>query len=141
RRFQEWSAARQTADPNEWSSEQWPEKVREQAEEFAARLRVHSLAPPVIHFVEWVDMWSMGYLFSDWLTPTGGPSPVVDAGRLQVYAYRLPDGGRLAAHLAGAGPHQFQECHWFVARLREAVAAWEELVERAVLVVLREVVD
>jgi hypothetical protein len=30
---------------------------------------------------------------------------------------------------------------WFIARLREAVAAWEKLVERATLVVLRYVVD
>jgi hypothetical protein len=141
RRLREWSAARLTTDPDEWSNEQWPEQVRHAADQFADRLRSNAVAPPVVYFVEWVDMWSMGDLFSHWLTPPDGPTPfVVHADRFELYAYSIPDAGRLARHLASAGAQQFEESDWFVARLREAGGAWQGLVERSVLVVLRQVV-
>jgi hypothetical protein len=63
------------------------------------------------------------------------------ATRYQIFAYGLPDGGRLAQYLATAGPQQWTETDWFIRRLREAVEAWQDLVERAVLVVLRHVVN
>ncbi len=87
-------------------------------------------------------MWSMGDLFSRWLTPPNSPRPVgVHANRFEIFAYVLPDGGRLGDYLAAAGPQQFAETDWFVARLREAVSAWEKLAARATLVVLRNVLS
>ena len=140
-RLREWSAARQTDNPNLRSSEQWPQQVRREADDFADRLRAHGFAPPVVHFVEWVDMWSMGDLFWRWLTPLDGSMPLaVHADRFEIFAYVLPDGGRLSQHLTSTGPQQWVESDWFVGRLREAVVAWEELVDRAVVVVIREVV-
>jgi hypothetical protein len=83
----------------------------------------------------------MGDLFHHWLTPPDGPQPlIVSTERFEVYAYCLPDAGRLKQHLGAAGDQQFAEYDYFVYRLNEAVAAWESLVERAVLVVVREVV-
>jgi hypothetical protein len=83
----------------------------------------------------------MGDLFGRWLTPPDGPFPlIVFTNRFQVYAYPLPDGGRLAQHLATAGAQQFDESDWFVKQLREAVAACEKLVDHAILIVVREVV-
>jgi hypothetical protein len=141
-RLSAWSAARNADDPNPWSSEQWPIHVREQADEFAERLREHGFALPICHFVEWADMWSMGDLFARWLTPPNCPRPIgVHANRFEVFAYSLPDDGRLANYLATAGPQQFTETDWFIARLLEAVSAWEKLVPSATLVVLRKVVD
>ena len=141
-RLQDWSAARQTDIPNLWSPEQWPEHLREKADDFADQLRAHAFAPPVVHFVEWADMWSMGDLFARWLTPPDGLGPIaVHANRYEIFAYGLPDGGRLAQYLTAVGPQQWPETDWFVGRLREAIEAWEKLVERAVLVVLRRVVD
>jgi hypothetical protein len=141
-RLREWSAARQTEDPNEWSAEQWPQSVRQQADDFADRLRAHGFAPPVVNFVEWADIWSMGNLFDRWFTPSDGPPPLaVYANRFTIFAYSLPDGGCLFQHLAAAGPQQFDETDWFIGRLREAVEAWDKLVERAVIVVLRQVVQ
>jgi hypothetical protein len=140
-RFREWSAARCTdnQDPGEWSSEQWPQEVRKQADDFAERLRAHAFAPPVVHFIEWADLWSMGDLFDQWLTPPDGPTPlVVYADRFQLFGYALPDRGRLSEHLASAGPQQSPEEDCFVRCLHEAVTAWQELVERAVVVVLRQ---
>jgi hypothetical protein len=140
-RFREWSAARQTKSPHDWSSEQWPEDVRKQTDDFPDRLRLHGFAPPVVHFIEWADLWSMGDEFERWLTPSDGPAPmVVYADRFEVFAYALPDGGRLSRHLAGAGPQQNTESDIFVRCLGEAVVAWQELVRRAVVVVLRFVV-
>jgi len=137
-----WAGARRIDNPNLWSPEQWPEQLRNEADDFAERLRTHGFALPVIHFVEWADMWSMGDLFVRWLTPPDCPSPIgVHANRFELFAYSLPDGGRLAEYLAAAGPQQWAETDWFVARLREAVEAWQKRVERAALVVLRYVVD
>jgi hypothetical protein len=140
-RLREWSAARQTSNPHEWSSEQWPQSVREQADAFAEQLRAHAFVPPVVYFIEWSDTWSMGDLFGRRLTPPNGAKAfVVNADRYEIFAYSLPDADRLAQHLAAAGPQQFIEYDWFIGRLREAVGVWQEIVERAVLVVLRHVV-
>lgn len=136
-----WSAARKDADHDEWSNDQWPLSVRARVDAFADQLRANALSPPVIHFVEWSDLWSMGDLFSRWLTPPDGPLPfAIHANRFEVYGYALPDGHRLERHLATASPQQFPEYDHFVGRLKEAVEAWQKLVDRAALIVLREVV-
>lgn len=140
-RLGEWAKARQTSEPLEWSAEQWPSNVRCQADAFADRLRAHSDSPPIVHFVEWIDLWSMGDLFPRWLTPPDGPGPlIIHADRFEVYGYGLPDGGRLGRHLASAGSQQFEEYDGFVSRLKESVGAWQGLVDRAALIVLREVI-
>ncbi|MDR3637140.1 MAG: hypothetical protein P4L84_25275 [Isosphaeraceae bacterium] len=59
-RLQGWAAARLTRDPHEWDAEQWPKHVRREVDAFADGLRAHALVPPVVHFVEWSDLWSMG---------------------------------------------------------------------------------
>jgi hypothetical protein len=116
--------------------------MRQEADDFAERLRANGLALPVCHFVEWADMWSSGDLFSRWLTPPDCARPMrVHADRFEIFAYALPDGGRLAEYLSAAGPQQFTETDWFIGRLKEAVKAWDQLVPRATLVVLRYVVD
>ena len=140
-RLREWASARQTEDRNEWSKEQWPVEVRRQADAFADRLRSHALSPPVIYFAEWADLWSMGDLFTRLLTPPGQPPPlVVHSERFEVYGYPLPDSERLAQHLVSATPQQFLEYDWLVWQLRQAEEAWNDLVDTAALVVLREVV-
>jgi hypothetical protein len=141
-RLHEWAAARHTDDLNEWSSEQWPLSVRSRADAFADRLRSHALDLPVVYFAERADLWSMGDVFSRLLTPPDGPAPLhIHADRFEIYGYGLPDGGRLVQYLASVGPQQSTEYDWFVRQLQEAVQAWQELVEQAALVVLREVVE
>jgi hypothetical protein len=140
-RLHEWASARQTDDPTEWASEQWSLSVRSRADAFADRLRSQALAPPVVYFAEWADLWSMGDLFTRMLAPPGGPAPsIIHADRFEIYGYGLPDGGLLIQHLASVVPQQFTEYNWFVRHLQEAVRAWQELVEQATIVVLREVV-
>ena len=141
RRLRGWADAREVVDPDEWGGDQWPAPVRIEVDAFADRLRAHSLSPPVISFVEWTDLWSMGDLFRRWLTVPGGSPPlIIHADRFEVYAYALPDEGRLDRHLATAGPQQASEQDQFVTRLREAIEAWQALVDQAVLIVIREVV-
>lgn len=104
-------------------------------------LRTPGQAENLASRLPYSDLWSMGDLFCRWLTPPGGPGPIaIHADRFQVYGYVLPDDGRLGRHLTTAGPQQFAEYDQFVGRLREAVAAWQGIAERAALVVLREVV-
>ena len=82
----------------------------------------------------------MGDLFTRWLTPPDGPSPLrLPANRFDISAYALPDTGHLSRHLDSAGQQQFAESDWYVARLREAIGAWQQLADSAVLVVLRQV--
>jgi hypothetical protein len=141
RQMREWADARQSTEPHEWSSDQWPSNIRVQVDAFADRLRANSLSPPMLYFVEWSDLWSMGDLFHKWLSPPGGPSPLfICADRFEVYGYALPDDGRLGRHLTTTGPQQFDEYDQFVGRLREAVEAWQELAEPVALIVIREVV-
>ena len=81
----------------------------------------------------------MGDLFARWLTPPEGLGPLfVCTAQYEMFAYSLPDEGRLARHLANAGSQQWPESDSYIARLREAVAAWQGLVERALLIVLRQ---
>ncbi|MHB1556185.1 MAG: hypothetical protein ACYC61_01770 [Isosphaeraceae bacterium] len=139
-RLRRWAAAREAMEPDEWTSAQWPPSVRAEVDSFADQLRVRGCSLPVVHFVEWSDLWSMGDLFSRWLTPPGGsPLRIAFGNRFEVYGYALPDGRRLQRALT-VGPQQFPEYDQFVARLREAVGAWEELLEQAIVIVLREVV-
>jgi hypothetical protein len=127
-RISAWSSARKNDDPNLWSSDQWPDRLRQEADNFAERLRAHGPALPVCHFVEWADMWSIGDLISRWLTPPNCSRPIgVNANCFEIFAYALPDEGRLANYLAAARPQQFSETDWFVTRLQEAVSAWEKL--------------
>lgn len=140
-RLRAWSEARTVLDEQEWSSDQWPRDVRSQADHFVDRLRANSLAPPVVHFVEWSDWWSMFDVYRHWLTPSDGPLPLyVQTDRMELYGYRLPDNGRLEAHLAAAGPQQFPEYDQLVTRLQEAVDAWGKLVEQSALILVRTVV-
>jgi hypothetical protein len=133
-----WSNARQTDSPNAWSADQWPESIRQEADRFADQLRAHATQPPVIYFAEWADLWSMGDLFHRWLSLRDGPLPLtVHANRHQIFAYRLPDGGRLVQHFEAAGPQQFRETNWFLDRVIEAIETWDNGTEDRAIIVLR----
>src|SRR5262245_28414533 len=67
--LREWAAARHPKRKNEFSADQWPKKVREKADRLASELKANSSLPPVVHFVEWIDCWSMGDLINRWLVP------------------------------------------------------------------------
>ena len=81
-------------------------------------------------------------IFRQWLTPSEGSAPqYIHTNRFEVYSYPLPDRERLTGFLAEAETQQWRETDRYIWNLREAVAAWEELVDRSVIVVIREAVD
>lgn len=138
-RLRGWMEQRTTQTPTEWSTDQWPQFVRVQIDNFAALLRENSTAPPVVHFVEWIDLWSMGDLFQAWFSPRDGEQPLIVFGdQFEVYAYRLPDDGCLLDRLNCDHNSQFPEAQTFQTRLRDAVVAWESIIDRSLIVVLRK---
>lgn len=142
RQLSEWSAARSVQNPDQWSSDQWPVQVKADLDKLAGRLREHGADLPICHFVEWVDLWSMGDMFPGWLTTPNRSQPLRLYGdRYEVFAYTLPDEGRLANILATAEPQQFTETDLYIRRLLEAIRAWESIVPTATLIVLRDVIN
>jgi hypothetical protein len=108
----------------------------------ANRLLAHRGQFPVCYDVQWHDHHSMFDVFARWMQPPGIPQTVhreVSSG--EVYAYRLPDEGRLLAHLTSADPDECDETRWYITHLRQAVEAWSHLVPQATLVVIRSVTD
>lgn len=95
---------------------------------FCAELRVHKTSLPVLYFAEWVDRWSMGDVV---------PGPHAVSGRRYMMCCMTP---AEALHWADTRSDQFHEYRWLAARLREASSAWEGLVERRTVVVMRDAV-
>jgi hypothetical protein len=92
-----------------------------------------------MHFVEWADLWSGGYMFhlrfSPFLSETG---LTLCGDRFEVYGHCLPDRGRLLRRLSKFQKKQSAESEMFVTRLREAVDARQHVVGRSLILVLRE---
>jgi hypothetical protein len=137
--LRKWAELRTSPSRTEWDAEQWPESVRQQIDSLSQSLRDNSLSPPIVHFVEWIDTWSMFDLFHSRFLPRESPTPLIVYGnRFEIYGYCLPDGDQFLNRLTKR-THQFSESKWFDTRLREAVDAWKELLDRSLIVVLREV--
>jgi hypothetical protein len=144
--FQGWSAARNIDDPTELRSDQWPESVRRDVNDFANSLRSNGHQPPVIYLSEHIDLWSMGDVFERWLSHDGGGQPIhLHSDRFELWCYPLPDAGLLANHLQRSKrlkrirERKAQEERWLTVNLLEAILAWDGMAATAVLVLVREV--
>ena len=144
--FRDWAATRNTDDPTEWCSDQWPAPVRSDVDGFASALRNNGHLLPVVYFSEHTDLWSMGSQLDSWLSPEGGNAPIqLHTVRFELWCYALPDNGTLANHLQRAAQlkrireRNSQEERWFTMNLLEATLAWEGIVGPAAIVLLREV--
>lgn len=139
-KLQSWVAARTADKIDDWSPEQLPLDIRQQADDLADRLIANSSLPPVIHFVSWIDQWSMGDLVPGWLTsPDGSPLLFLQTDRYEIYGYPLPDEKQLIRSLKRVGDQQWDEIDCYRRRLKEAVVAWQKIIDRSIIVVLREV--
>jgi hypothetical protein len=94
---------------------------------FCAALRANATSLPVVYFSEWVDRWLMGDQVS-------GPG-TIEGQRFQATCFSRQE----AIDWAGRCGSQHQEHDWLAARLREAASAWSGLVDRVVVVVVREI--
>jgi len=108
-------------------------------------LRQHGHEPPVVFYVEYVDMWSMGSMFT-WFIETPPCQEMIEvcADQMDLLCYALPDDGALAntirrlmrrKRIRQSNP---QEERWYLLFLSEALAAWETLVQPGAIIVLRE---
>lgn len=140
-RFQEWAETRVTGNPKLFTSEQWPKSVRERADDFANRIRIHAFQPPIMYFSEWGDPWSAGNL-CDLLfgVPEGNQLIAIDANLYSLYGYSLPDNEKLIDSLRSKGTQQFCEQDRFIARIIEAIEAWDGFETRSYLIALRSVI-
>ena len=97
---------------------------------------------PVCYDVQWHDHCSMGDIIANGIKVPGTSQTVYRSTiRGEVYAYRLPDEGRLLAHLTSSETDGRDETRWYVTQLRLAVEAWSHLVPQATLVVIRLITD
>lgn len=125
-------------------STHWTPHCRRRMDAFAESLRSHRSEAPIIFYVEYVDMW----------TGPVGPAflPSWDKRAIELYAdqydlacYALPDRDRLKRDMGNAFRRRDirersaagQESRWALTILQEALFAWKELVDDAVLVWLR----
>ena len=145
--FREWSDARTIDDPTEWRPDQWPLSHRREMDAFAIALRANDHKPPVIFFSEYIDLWSMGDLFTRWFPGNDDHSLIqLHSDRYELWCYPLPDDGMLADHLRSLTSHKrfrdrdSQEDRWFTLNLLEATLAWHAIVNAGAIVLLREVV-
>jgi hypothetical protein len=94
---------------------------------FCEALRANSTSLQVLYSCEWIDRWLMG-------DTVPGPNKI--PGRRYDLTVLSP---KEAAEWAAWDSFQFEEQEWFSNHLREAARAWAELVERRIVVVVREV--
>jgi len=134
--FGKWRDARLVDSPNEWSPEQWPADVRLQADAWAVGLRQHGRHPPVLFFVEYVDLWS----FSPPERHIGNDSMIqVVANTYELYCLPLPVDEAISKSLRRlSAKGQWDEDKLFGMLAGAAVSAWNKVVDKAVVVFLRE---
>jgi hypothetical protein len=149
--FRRWDAAR-TSVPEEtdcvylFAPEQWPPECRREMDSFARCLRENADRLPVVYYCEYVDMWSGGDVLQHLRPDDGGKAILAHGDDVELACYCLPDAGRLEKHLRRClrkeriRERSAQEERWFVEGLLESCYAWQELADKAVLVVIRRVV-
>lgn len=131
-KFRSWLSAQ--ADGDELSSEQWPADVRKEVDQLADDLRQHAHELPILFHAEHVDLWSMHPIASL-------PLDLVMGDRQDVMVLELPLSEQLVSLLQQRRRHgQWDESRFFATTILTAAAAWEKLVDNAVLVIVRRVV-
>lgn len=106
-----------------WRTEPDPESL----DQLCLSIREHSMALPIVYFAEWVDRWLMG---------DEVPGPDALEGKHFQLSVMTP---KQAIDWADRLRTQFPEQKWLAYRLREAAEAWSLVVDRSVIVSIREV--
>lgn len=139
RQFQTWSTARIGEQSSEQASEQWPVTMRAAADQWADSLRRSAHQPPVVFYVEYVDLWSfcppVRFLREHGLLEMFGD-------RYELLCFPLPFNSDVAEKLTKArNQGQWDEDRLFATLTLLAAESWNRLVDNAVLVFLRLVVS
>lgn len=138
-RFLEWHNARRPREPSEFTPEDWPSKIRCRADAFADDLRKNAHAPPIIFYVEYVDLWSIcplqRHIGEDYFLQIMG-------NRYELALVDLPLAPAVyqgLCHVIESKRGDDEDRLFGVVALK-AASAWENIVEKAVLVFLRQVI-
>lgn len=130
-----WGNARMAAANSEWSSQDWPDAIKSQADRLVARLTQNGYLPPVLYRSEHVDCWSMGDVFESALVKE---SPD--------YCCRLlTDSHEIIAtwvhHSEQIFPDQDSpdETIWLFSHINEAITAWNAFAETRLVLLFRTV--
>lgn len=136
--FLDWNDARISNDPMVYNREHFPSEVRNTADDWAEDLREHGHEPPVIFFLEYIDLWSFSppvlHLENHGLIEVVG-------NQYELYFLELPLTEAAAVELVHVRDHgQYNESRFFATVTLHAAEEWSALVDRAVLIFLRNVV-
>jgi len=130
-----WSAARPANAAEQWSSEYWPDGMRDEVNSLANKLVTSAFTPPVLYRSEHVDLWSMGDVFQMPLVnrpPDRGRQLFTDDYDLFVARTRSHERIKCPRSIA-------DETKWFYARLNEALSAWGDFCDERLIVCVRSV--
>jgi hypothetical protein len=138
-RFTEWDAARvpDAGEPTLFDHAQWPQDIRDRADEFVRHLADRASDPPVLFYCRYVDYWSMGDIFEN--VPGVVPLVIFTSHRT-LYCFDLAASLDLLENLGRTLRRRAvsQEYRWYALFLREAIHAWNDVAEEGALIVVRE---
>lgn len=134
--IQRWSDCRTTDSREEWSSDQWPAAVRQQIDQFVAKIDACAFTPPILYRSEHVDCWSMGDVFETALVkPHRDCSRQLRTERHEIIATRVHYMEQIVLD-----PDAPRETEWLYHRVNEAISAWSEFGEDRMVVLVRSVI-
>jgi hypothetical protein len=130
-----WSNARTTTDLTEWSSDQWPTDTQREVDEFVDKIVSEAFVPPVLYRSEHVDCWSMGDVYQVALVKAHPDyCRQLYTTRHELIATRV----RFTEHIEvdeGAA----SETVWLYSWVNECIAAWGEVAESRLIILVRTV--
>jgi hypothetical protein len=142
--FNRWLKQKRKIPVNDYISNPWDSQIRKEIGTFIKRFQSVSTKPPMLFYCEYVDMWSAGW------SALECTSKAIDRRLMQVFAghyemacYPMPDGEMLRNHLKKMLRQRTfspPELKMFLLTLREAVEAWELVVPKSSIILIREVV-
>lgn len=134
--FRRWDAMRPVRSREEWSSDQWPDAVRQEAEDWLNRLRENRDRPPVLFYSEYVDLWSFCPPMLHFRDEDGLLQMCGDRHALFCLPLRLEEAVR--ARLENVCVEgQYDEDRLFAKIVLEAATAWDGIAAAGALVMLR----
>ena len=135
KRIYRWSNARTVNRNDTWSDEDWPVGTRDEVDAFVERIASLGFTPPVLYRSEHVDCWSMGNVYADALVKADPEY----CRQLYTTDHQLIATWVRFTEQIVPDRHAAPETLWLYSRVNEAIAAWGELSERRLIVLVRSV--
>lgn len=131
-----WSDRRTTVANDEWSPDDWPHETRNEINTFVERISSEGLVPPILYRSEHVDCWSMGDVFQDALLKKHPDyCRQLYTAEHEIIATRVRFTEQPVIE-----PDSACETQWLHKRINEAIAAWGELADERLIVLIRTVI-